>query len=121
MAFPPRPRSTHTEPSFAPLGAAPRDALPLRSAVPRPAAKPTANDTGLDREAMRLTAEPRLAPEREGLTLTAADRITVSSAITTDGNGRPRGFFGVLGIAVLIVLAAIGAYSLYQWAGAFLP
>jgi len=122
MAFPPRSRTARAEPSFIPLGAAPRDAMPLRAAAPRAAGRPTANDTGDEREPMRLSAEPRRGLEAP-LALTDADRVVVSSAIT--GGGRePRhtgGFFRVLGFAVLLVLAAVGAYSLYLEIGPYLP
>jgi hypothetical protein len=120
MAFPPRSRSARAEPSFTPLGAAPRDTMPLRSPVPRAAARPTANDTGAEREPMRLAAEPRRGLEAP-LALTNADRVVVSSAITGGGEARQTGFFRVLGFAVLLVLAAVGAYSLYLEIGPYLP
>jgi hypothetical protein len=120
MAFPPRSRSARAEPSFTPLGAAPRDALPLRSAALRAAARPTANDTGAEREPMHLSAEPRRGMEAP-LALTDADRVVVSSAITGGSEPRQTGFLRVLGFAVLLVLAAVGAYSLYVEIGPYLP
>ncbi|HUC66417.1 MAG TPA: hypothetical protein VMA53_13350 [Stellaceae bacterium] len=122
MAFPPRSRSARAEPSFTPLGAAPRDAVPLRAAAPRAASalRPSANDSGAEREPMRLSAEPRRGLEAP-LTLTDADRIVVSSAITGGSAPRQTGFLRVLGFAVLLVLAAVGAYSLYLEIGPYLP
>jgi hypothetical protein len=121
MAFPPRSRTARAEPSFTPLGAAQRDAVPLRAAAPRPAVRPTANDAGAEREPMRLSAEPRRGLEAP-LALTDADRVVVSSAITGGGREpRQTGFFRVLGFAVLLVLAAVGAYSLYLEIGPYLP
>lgn len=128
MVFPPRPRSTRDEPSIAPVGAAPRDAairpvLP-RAAAPRPAAaKPTANDAGLEREATRFPPEHRHGVEPGSISLTAADRIIVSSSLAAGGEKREStfSFFRALGLAVLFVLAAIGAYSLYHSIAPFLP
>jgi hypothetical protein len=123
MAFPPRPRSSRAEPSFTPIGAAPRDAVPIRPAAPRAAAvKPTANDPGAEREPVRFAAEHRRGVEAQPISLNTADRIIVSSA--TAGGREKReggGFFRILGFVILLVLAGIGAYSLYLWAGAFLP
>jgi hypothetical protein len=118
MAFPPRPRSARSEPSFASRGAAPHDAVPIRPVAARsPSAKPTANDAGLERE------PPRFAPEhRNGeLSLSPADRLVVSSARAGQSEARKGGgFFRFLGFAVLLGLAAIGALSVYHWISPFL-
>lgn len=119
MAFPPRPRSSRAEPSLAPA-APPRDAVPLRPATPRPLVRPGTVDSGAEREPARLSVEPRRATDMPSLSLTAADRIIMSSA----GSGaakRERSAWRVAGFIVLLVLAAIGAYSLYHQASAFLP
>lgn len=120
MAFPPRPRSSRAEPSFAPVGASSRDAVPLRPAVPRVAARPAAADAAAEREPMRLAAEPRRAPEAPSLSLSASDRLIVSSAGTGNAK-RQGGLWRVLGLALLLAFAAFGAYSLYQWLAPLLP
>lgn len=117
MAFPPRPHSSRAEPSLAPAGAAARDAMPLRPSAPHVAARPA---TGSERETVRFPAEYRRGGERPSISLSASDRLIVSSAIT-GGDRKERSFLRVLGLSVLLVLAAIGAYSLYHEASAFLP
>jgi hypothetical protein len=119
MAFPPRPRSSRAEPSLSPA-AAPREAVPLRPPGPRPLVRPVAADSAAEREPARLAAEPRRAGDMPLLSLTAADRVVVSSAITGGGK-RERSGLRVFGFALLLVLAAIGAFSLYHEASAFLP
>jgi hypothetical protein len=124
MAFPPRPRSSRSEPSIAPAGAAPRDPVSIRPVVPRPVpGKPSANDAGLDRETTRFPVEHRRGVEPGSLSLTDADRVIVSSSIAGGSDKRDAGFsfFRVLGFAVLLVLAAIGAYSVYHSIAPFLP
>lgn len=124
MAFPPRPRSSRAEPSIAPAGPAPRDPVSIRPVSTRPpSAKPTANDAGFEREATRFSTEPRHAAAPGSIALTEADRVIVSSS-TAGGSERREGgfsFFRVLGFAVLLVLAAIGAYSVYHSIAPFLP
>jgi hypothetical protein len=122
MAFPPRPRSSRAEPSFTPIGAAPRDAVPLRPAAPRPAAmRPAPSEAQGQREPMRLATEHRREPQ--SLSLSAEDRLVVSSAVARSEPRRQGGFgfFRLLGFAVLLALAAVGAYNIYHWASAFLP
>jgi hypothetical protein len=119
MAFPPRPRSSRAEPSLAPAAPS-RDAVPLRPPAPRPLVRPAVADAATEREPVRLAAEPRRAGDMPELSLTAADRIVVSSAITGGGK-RERSGLRVFGFALLLALAAIGAYSLYHEASAFLP
>ncbi len=116
MAFPPRRRPSRAEPSFTPVGAAPREALPLRSAPQRPP-KP-ANEA--EREPLRFPAEHRRGAEPQSISLSASDRLVVSSTAER-GQKRQGGFFRGLGFAVLLVLAAIGAYAVYHWVSAFLP
>ncbi len=120
MAFPPRPRSSRAEPSLAPAGAPARDAMPLRPSAPRVAARPATGATGTEPETVRFPAEYRRGGERPSISLSASDRLIVSSAIT-GGARKERSFLRVLGLSVLLVLAAIGAYSLYYEASAFLP
>ena len=112
MAFPPRPRSARAEPSFVPVGGAARDPVQLRPTAPR-AAKP-ATDGGAEREPLRL------ATEAPALSLSASDRLIVSSDAPAAAGRAQRGLFGVLGFILLLALAALGAYTLYQWAGPFL-
>lgn len=121
MAFPPRPRSSRTEPNLAPAGALTRDAVPLRAAAPRAATRPVAADIGAERETVRFPAEQRRGAELPSISLSASDRLIVSSEITTSGEKRERSFLRVFGFFVLLVLAAVGAYSLYHEASAFLP
>jgi hypothetical protein len=119
MAFPPRPRSSRAEPSLAPAAPAARDAVPLRPAAPRPL-RPGPVESAADREPARLSVEPRRTADIPSLSLSAADRIIVSSA---SGSGRKRegSALRAVGFTLLLVLAAIGAYSLYHQASAFLP
>jgi len=112
MAFPPRPRSSRAEPSFVPVGSAARDPVQLRPAAPR-AARPAADD-GAEREPLRLAVE---AP---ALSLDAADRLIVSADAASTARQSAPGLFGLLGFALLLALAALGAYTLYQWVGPFL-
>jgi len=124
MAFPPRPRSSRAEPSIAPAGSSARDPVTIRPVAPRPVpAKSSANDAGLDREATRFPAEHRRGVEPGSLSLTDADRVIVSSSMAGGSDKRESGFsfFRVLGFAVLLVLAAIGAYSVYHSIAPFLP
>lgn len=125
MVFPPRPRSARAEPSIAPAGPAPRDPVAIRPVPPRSnSAKSTANDAGFEREATRFPGEHRRGVDASSLALTEADRIIVSSSIAGGGGAkRDSGFsfFRVLGFAVLLVLAAIGAYSVYHSIAPFLP
>ena len=121
MAFPPRPRSSRAEPSFAPASAPARDAVPLRPAAPRAtAARPGLSDTGAEREPIRLAAEHRRGAEPSSISLNASDRLVVSSA-RAGGDRKGRSLLRVLGLALLLGLAAIGAYSLYHGVSAFLP
>jgi len=117
MAFPPRPRSSRNEPSFAPVGAATREAVPLRPAAVRPAARPSLADTGGEREPLRL------ATEAPSLSLSASDRVVVTSggAARANGSRREPSLLRGIGLALLLALAAVGAYSLYQWLGPYLP
>lgn len=123
MAFPPRPRTSRAEPSFTPIGAAPRDAVPIRSAASRPAAlRPAPGEAPGQREPMRLAGEPRFAAEPQSLSLSAEDRILVSGNARVEARRRGGfGFFRLLGFSVLLALAAVGAYNIYHWASAFLP
>lgn len=116
MAFPPRRRPARSEPSFTPVGAAPREALPLRNAPQRPP-KP-ANEA--EREPLRFPADHRRGAEPQSLSLTASDRLVVSSGQAA-AEKRKGGFFRRLGFAILLVLAAIGAYALYQTVAPYLP
>jgi hypothetical protein len=118
MAFPPRPRSSRAEPSLAP--AASRDAVPLRPPVPRPVVRPATAESAVEREPSRLATEPRRVGDMPTLSLTAADRVVVSS-VMTGGGKRERSGLRVFGFALLLALAVIGAYSLYHEASAFLP
>jgi hypothetical protein len=120
MAFPPRPRSSRAEPSLSPAGAPARDAVPLRPAAPRAAARPGTGEAGAGRETVRFPAEHRRGAELQSISFDASDRLIVSSAIAGDSR-KKRSFLRVLGFTVLLVLAAIGAYSLYHEASAFLP
>ncbi len=117
MAFPPRPRSSRAEPSLAPAGL-PHDAVPLRPAAPRAVARPGPADA--ERDPARLSIEPRRGADMPSISFSAADRVIVSSAIAGGGK-RERSALRVIGLIVLLVLAAFGAYSLYHQAGAFLP
>jgi hypothetical protein len=124
MAFPPRSRSSRAEPSIAPAGPAARDPVTIRPVASRPAAsKPLANDAGLDREAARFSAEHRRGVDPASLSLTEADRVIISSSTAGGSERRESGFsfFRVLGFAVLLVLAAIGAYNVYHSIAPFLP
>ena len=49
-----------------------------------------------------------------GLTLTAADRLVVSSAITGGRMVARRGMLSSLGLALLFLLAVVGAVTLYH-------
>lgn len=121
MAFPPRPRSSRAEPSLSPAGVEARDAVPLRPAAPRAAAaRPGMGDAGAERGTVRFAAEHRRGAEPQSISFDASDRLIVSSATAGDTK-KERSFLRVLGFTVLLVLAAIGAYSLYHEASAFLP
>ncbi len=118
MAFPPRPRSSRAEPSFAPAVAPARDAVPLRPAAPRAAARPGAGDTGVEREMVRFPAETRRGADALSISLNASDRLVVSSA---SGDRKGLGLLRILGFALLLALAGFGAYSLYNGVSGFLP
>jgi len=118
MAFPPRPRSARTEPSFAPSSTA-RETVPMRQAAPRPAAiRPTAGEAQGDRDPVRFPAEPRRANEPRTPAVSAGDRLILSSdrAEGRDGGKRPGMLRAVL-FAALLALAGIGAVTVYQWLG----
>jgi hypothetical protein len=119
MAFPPRPRSSRAEPSFAPAAAPARDAVPLRPAAPRAAARPGAGDTVVEREMVRFPAENRRGADALSISLNASDRLVVSSASAGDRKGL--GLLRILGFALLLMLAGFGAYSLYNGVSGFLP
>ncbi|HXZ01122.1 MAG TPA: hypothetical protein VEI03_14065 [Stellaceae bacterium] len=69
---------------------------------------------------MRFPAEHRLGAEPSSISLSASDRLIVSSE-TADDDKKERSFLRVFAFTVLLLLAAIGAYSLYHEASAFLP
>jgi hypothetical protein len=123
MAFPPRPRSARNEPNFAPRPVAPRDAVPMRpvAATRAPQIKPSANDPGFEHQPPRLATEQRYGVEPKPLTLTAADRIVVSSELTSKGEKRERSFFRVFGFLILLALAVVGALTLYHVISPYLP
>jgi hypothetical protein len=122
MAFPPRPRSARSEPNLAPGAVAPRDAVPIRPLAARtPSPRPGANDPGVEREPPRFTTEHRNGAETRSLSVSAADRIIISSTKTNEGEKRERSFFRVFGLIVVLALAIVGALSLYHVVSPFLP
>jgi hypothetical protein len=116
MAFPPRPRASRTEPSFAPLSAA-REPVPVRQPAPRPSVvQPVLREAPAGREAARLATEPRRPTEARAPGFSAGERLSVSSEITTGASGgkRPGMMRGVI-FAALLMLAGVGAITVYQW------
>lgn len=123
MAFPPRPRSSRAEPSLSSAAPAAREAVPLRAAAtPRPATRPATGDVPAERETLRFPAEQRRGSELPSLSLSAADRLVTSSSGPAGARREQGGgFLRVLGFAVLLALAAFGAYTLYHAISGFLP
>ncbi len=92
-----------------------------RPAMPRPlAARPAGDLARGDNPPLRFPVDQRRSPEAPRLTLSAEDRLIVSGAAAR-GEARPRrgALRGVL-LAALLVLAGIGAFTVYQAAAGIL-
>lgn len=83
---------------------------PLRSDPPLPSQTQEQRSQATPRTLLRFPGEGSLR-----LTLTAADRLVVSSAITGGRMvARRRGMLSSMGLALLFLLAVVGAVSLYH-------
>ena len=83
---------------------------PLRSDPPLSAPTVQPHGEAMSRTLLRLPGD---GPPR--LTLTAADRLVVSSTITGGRMvARRRGMLSSMGLALLLLLAMIGAVTLYH-------
>lgn len=109
MSPPLRPSAAPSRPADRPeprlSGSAPE---PLRARAP--SARPA--ETGAS-PPLRFPSEARHAHDLPRLDVTAADRIIVSSPNPGRAKRR-RGVLGSLGLIVLCLLAAVGAYALYH-------
>jgi len=119
MPFAPRStaRADRAEPSFTPPASRAREPVPVRpAAAPRPAAAAPEIDTRRAPVMPRAAAEiarpwPRDDADMPALTLSAADRLVMSSGGRA-GHAEPRrrrgGVLRGLAFAVLLLLAAVG-------------
>lgn len=95
---------------------------PSRPAMPRPlAARPAGDGARSDNAPLRFPTDQRHSSEMPHLALSAEDRLIVSGAAAASSERRPRrsALRGVL-LIILLGLAGIGAFTIYQAAARIL-